>query len=643
GGLRDIQAPGWVGWVLGATVAPASGSSRDLPEGLAGEGWSHGVHALAAQGFLRDGDVQRLRDARDLLLDARVALHRVSGGKSEQLTLQDQDAVAQLLGVSDSDVLLRSIGEAARAVTWIGTDLWTRLRSAERGPTGRGPGEHRVNDLVTLRDGRVWLARDATIDAATALAVAARAAELGAPFERDTLERLATLNEVEWTPTAREEFIALLRAGRGAIPVFETLDHEALLVRLLPEWAHVRARPQRNAYHRFTVDRHSLEAVAECVAVLDDAVVDQAGGPDRGFDARVAGQARPDVLLLAALLHDVGKGRPGDHSVVGVEYARAIAERIGLDDQGTDELSWLVRNHLLLADTATRRDLSDETTISRFGEAVATTERLDALYVLTLGDSRATGPAAWSTSKAALVRELYSKTRQWLTDGVVQSDTVRADQLLAEFADLRAARVPAVRWQEAGHGMLRCVVVAPDRTGLLATVTGSLTLLGFDVEHAAAFTDDGGMAVETFTGAHRFGRLDTDDERARASAAVLAALDGDVGLDQGLRDRAQRYRTAVTRPDQRNIRVTIDNDASKAATLVEVFAPDDVGVLARVAAVFAGLGLDVGQAIVSTHGDRVVDVFYLRDARGAKIVDDRTLDELRSTVLERLASEVSLD
>ncbi len=599
--------------------------------------------ALVAQGYLRKGDVQRLRDARDLLLDARVALHRVSGGKTDQLTLQDQDAVAELLGVSDADTLVRSIGEAARAVVWIGTDMWTRLRSSERGPSGRGPGEHRVDDLVTLRDGRVCLLRTASIDAATVLHVAARAAELRAPFERDTLERLATLDVVEWTPEARDQFIALLRVGHPAIPVFETLDHEGLLVRLLPEWAHVRGRPQRNAYHRFTVDRHSLEAVAECVAVLDDAVTGRVGGPDDGFDGRVACHTRSTSCCWQRCCTTWARG------------ARATIRWWGSSTRERSQRGSVSMSRALMISPGwcaitcswptPRRDvdLSDEVTISRFGREAATTERLELLYVLTLGDSRATGPAAWGGPKAALVRELFSKTRHWLEDGVMRSDTARADELFVEFADARAAREPVVRWQNAGHGMLRCIVVAPDQIGLLAAVTGTLTLLGFDVEHAAAFTDDAGMAIETFTGSHRFGRLGSDEERAEAAATVIASLAGDVELDQPLRDRAQRYRTAVTRPEQRNVRVTVDTDASESATIVEVFAPDDVGVLARVAAVFAELGCDVSQAMVSTHGDRVVDVFYLRDATGGKIVDERTLDSLRATVLNRLASAVALD
>ncbi len=211
--------------------------------------------------------------------------------------------------------------------------------------------------------------------------------------------------------------------------MFESLDHVGLLVRLLPEWEHVRARPQRNAYHRFTVDRHSLEAVAECAALLD---ADDPLGV--GFDGDIARAARPDVLLLAALLHDIAKGRPGDHSVVGGRLARDVAIRIGVDDAGADDLAWAVRNHLLLADTATRRDLGDERTITRFADEVGDVTRNALLYALTIGDSRATGPAAWSASKAALVRELFVKADALLR--AVDADAVAPSDPRAELAEL---------------------------------------------------------------------------------------------------------------------------------------------------------------------------------------------------------------
>ena len=470
------------------------------------------------------------------------------------------------------------------------------------------------------------------------------------------------MDVVDWTDDARAAFIALLSTGRNAIGVFETLDHVGVLVRLFPEWEHVRARPQRNAYHRFTVDRHSLEAVAECAALLDPD--DPVGA---GPDGDVARRARADVLLLGALLHDIGKGRPGDHSDVGAAIARDVATRIRLDDAGIEELIWLVQHHLLLADTGTRRDLNDEVTITRFARAVGDAGRLDLLYALTLGDSRATGPAAWSSNKAQLLRELWVKTNAALEEGTVVSAPVAehraalraligddADEYLdampaaygAAFAPDELARHRALvlagdlamEWSAISGVSLTCTVVAPDRTGLLATVAGTLALLGFDISAASGYSHRNGMAIEVFSGTDRFDRVVTDADRARAREMLASALAGTLALDEQLAERTRRYRSTASAPDESEVRVLVDLEASAFATVVEVHAPDDVGLLARVAAVFAALDLDVSQAIVSTVGDRVVDVFYLRDAYGQKFTDPVTLDDLRASVLAHVTS-----
>jgi len=474
-------------------------------------------------------------------------------------------------------------------------------------------------------------ARPGPIDATTILRAGAEAARRGVPIDRESLERMRRLDSAQWVGDARESFVSLLRAGRGAVPVFEALDQVGVLVALLPEWEHVRARPQRNAYHRFTVDRHLLEAVAECAALLDD----------RGFDGDVARRSRPELLLLGALFHDIGKGMPGDHSVVGADLARHALTRLGFDEHGAEIVAWLVRHHLLLAETATRRDLGDRETIMRVGRTVHDTERLDLLYALTVGDSRATGPAAWSTAKAALLRQLFVETDTLLEQGVVagsQGDERRA--ALDRHRDLLARGELALEWTALDEG-LECVVVAPDRTGLLATVTGVLALHGYDIQAASAYGDDDrGMALEVYRGHDRFGRLD-DAGRAAVAADVRAAIEGRLPLRARLEERIRRYARS-DRGDGGNVHILFDLEASSAATVVEVHAPDAVGLLARIAAVFADFDLDVSAALVSTLGERVVDVFYVRDAHGAKPTEPRALERLRATLVARLTADALL-
>jgi [protein-PII] uridylyltransferase len=606
GGLRDLQSVAWAGCTLGDPG-----------------GWE----ALVARGYLLPQDPDRLAAARARLLDIRVALHRVTGSRSDVLTLQEQDAVAHETGATDADVLVRELAGDARRVAWITNDVYDRLLAGERGPGGRLARRDRVvADGVLVRDGRIAFTADAAVDGALVLRAAAASAELGAPFDRASLERCQTLADVAWDDDARASLVALLRAGRRAVPVFEALDQAGVLTRLLPEWEHVRFLPQRNAYHRFTVDRHLLEAVAECAALLDDG----------GLDGEVARRARADVLLLAALLHDLGKGMEGDHSEVGAEAAVAVARRIRLDEAGVATLDWLIRNHLVLAQTATRRDLSEESTITRFGRLVGTAERLDLLYALTVGDSRATGPAAWGPAKAALVRELFLKTDSLLEQGVVGSglDEHRRDTL-ERYADLLARRELAVSWGDRDDGLIECAVAAPDRTGLLARVAGVLALFGFDIRDAAGYIDDG-MALEVFDGADRFGRLADPAGRDTVAATLRDAMTGDLPLEEQLRARIRRYRMP---PAAGDVAVVVDQEASPSATVLEVHAPDHVGLLAQVAATFADLGVDVRTAKVATLGERVVDVFYLHDAAGNKVVDRLALDQLKATLIARLTSE----
>ncbi len=214
---------------------------------------------------------------------------------------------------------------------------------------------------------------------------------------------------------------------------------------------------------------------------------------------------------------------------------------------------------------------------------------------------------------------------------------------MARHRELLAAKARALDWAALPDGRLRCTLVEPDRTGLLATAAAALALVGFDIDTAAAFSHPDGMALEVFTGADRFGRLGDDDDRAAAAETINAALDGATDLDEQLRARTRRYRQTDHGSSDRDVRVLVDTEASAYATVVEVHAPDDIGLLARVASVFVDLGLDVAQAIVSTVGDRVVDVFYLRDPSGIRFADRHAVDALRATLFTRLTTVVTLD
>ncbi|MGH8978634.1 MAG: HD domain-containing protein, partial [Acidimicrobiia bacterium] len=476
------------------------------------------------------------------------------------------------------------------------------------------------------------------------------------PFERATLARLRTMEDPTWDVWERAAFLRLLRAGAGAISVFEALDHEGVLVRLLPEWAHVRSRPQRNAYHRFTVDRHLLEAVAQCAVLLD------AGDRrDGGFDGVVARACRrPELLLLGALLHDIGKGHPGDHSEVGADIAMGVMRRIGLDSEGREIVTWLVRNHLLMADIAMRRDLSDATVADNLAAICSgDAERLRLGYLLTVGDSRATGPAAWGTTKAALLRDLFVKVAAAIERGnaaavaddrrIALAERIGVDESNALLARLPAAYLltydvddivehvklldaaPAVRFQTDGD-RVSITIAATDRPRLLATLAGALTASGLDVIEANVFGTTDGLALDAFGATDPFGRL--EDGFDRVERMLLDALDGTFDVDRRVAERSRDYRKVGA--ERGPTLVDVDLEESATDTLIEVHTDDEIGLLYRLAVTLADLDLDVRVAKVSTLGARVVDVFYVRTARGEKLVDAARLDALRDALVARL-------
>jgi [protein-PII] uridylyltransferase len=516
---------------------------------------------------------------------------------------------------------MADVAAAARLIAWTSDDAWGRIRSSLRGPTGRvARRDHSLALGVVLRDGEVALAPDVDPrgDRVLLLRLAAAAAQAGAPIARTTLERMAAdgtgpggdAGTDVWRDDARHALLTLLGAGAGAIPVFEALDQRGLLVRILPEWEPVRSRPQRNAYHRFTVDRHLCEAVAGA-AVLARRV------------------ARPDLLLVGAWLHDLGKGYPGDHTDAGVELMARIAPRMGFSERDAAVLVTLVRHHLLLADAATRRDITDAATIDAVARAVGDHDTLEVLAALTEADSRATGDTAWSPWKEELVIELV-----WRVGAALQG------------APPEPSRFPSAAHRalldEAGDGVLvhaddpLVSVVAPDRPGLFARVTGTLALHGLDVLAADAWSTDDGRALEEFRVEHAFGAA---VDWSRFEADLRRALDDRLDLDGALAERARRYlNRAPLAATHAEPRVIVQPAASDRATVVEVRAPDGVGVLYRITRAIARLGLDVRTARIATLGHEVVDSFYLCDASGSPIRDDHVLRQLEAAVLASLAA-----
>jgi [protein-PII] uridylyltransferase len=462
-------------------------------------------------------------------------------------------------------------------------------------------------------------------DPAIVLRLARVAAHRDVPIGRSTLARLAVETDPDdwaarWPSDALDELVGLLRQGHRAIDVLESLDQTGVLTRLLPEWSTVRSRPQRNAYHRYTVDRHLWEAAANAAALAD----------------RVR---RPDLLVLGALFHDLGKGAPGDHIVAGMALVRTVGPRLGLDETAVDTLVRLVEHHLLLPDVAVRRDLADPATIRLVRDAVGDADTLHLLHALTEADSLATGPSAWGTWKEQLVAELVKRTAETLDGADVHAAVagVRSFPDEATLAEM-ALGTTSVRLEPDGgdgaDGTERITVVSPDRPGTLARVAGALSLRGLDVLTAWAYSGElgaGPMAASRFRVAPPRPGLDWGP----IEGDLRRALAGELAIEARLAQRAETYRRRKPRqaapagPPS----VSFHDDASDMATVIEVRAPNRLGVLHRIAKALADVGLDIRHATVQSLGEEVVDTFYVRNAHGGLVTDEFHRREIERAVL----------
>jgi [protein-PII] uridylyltransferase len=543
----------------------------------------------------------------------------VTGRRSDRLVFQEQDEVAKVAGLLDADALLRALAGAGRTISYA---VDHTFRQAERGAAagrpfqaGTQPRARRrrterrpLADGVVEQDGEVVLARsaDPACDPVLLLRAAAAAAQAGLPLAPRTLNRLAACPSLPlpWPAQARDALIALLGAGQAAVGVWEALDQEGLVTSLLPDWERVRNRPQRNPLHRFTVDRHLVETAARAAALTREV-------------------SRPDLLLLAAFLHDIGKGWPGDHSVSGAVVARDVASRAGFPSADVDLVSATVQHHLLLPQTATRRDLDDPATVARVAEAVGSRALLELLHAVAIADGQATGAAAWTEWKANLVADLVGRVSAQLAGQPPPAPPSPSPEQLG----LALGGVPAAL---VGDGEV--TVVAPDRPGLLWQAAGVLALHRLLVRSANVTVHEG-TALTLLRVAPEFG--DPPDP-AVVAADLRRMLAGRLDPAERLRRRSRAQ--PPPRPGVPPPRVTLVDDASAEATVVEIRAHDEPGLLWRMGRALGDCGLDVRAARVETLGAEAVDVFYVVDGAGRRVKDLRLRGQIAAQVLEALTS-----
>ena len=557
----------------------------------------------------------RVAESEALIANVRDVLHGENPKSRDQLLLTEQDRVSLALGFSDADALMLEIAKAARAVDYLMDLTWHRIDSNDGASWFRRKKNQSIdqglvilNSEVTIEDGY-----DISNDSAIGLRAASTAAQRGLPLSIDACVLLSEKFKAlpnPWPKSALNDLVSLIGAGASMIRVFEALDQDGIIEKWIPEWSHVRFLPQRNVLHRHTVDRHMLETAVHAAALTRTVT-------------------RPDLLLVSALFHDIGKGFPNkDHSEYGEELIKPLAKRLGFEEKDCETIALLVREHLLLSAVATRRDLDDPATISFVVEKIKDPESLQLLHALSISDGEATGKGAWSEWKAGLVSTLVTKCLAAMAGikPVSQPDLVPTQSITEDISI-------TILSNENSLGALDNIeieIVAKDQTGLLSAVAGLMTISRFNVRSAKTRTTNE-IAVMRWV-------VELDANAQMPSAEKLTeqlkrALSGELDLGRKIEERIVNYRKYPGIPTPPPV-VFAANDLATNATIVEVRMHDRPGILFNVTRAISRFGVDIKSAIVSTLGAEAFDTLYVTDLEGQPLTGERA--QLLATKVENI-------
>ncbi|MEY2850487.1 MAG: hypothetical protein RJA96_358 [Actinomycetota bacterium] len=587
---------GELAYLLEPDLKEARGGLRDI----------QALRAIALSGMVTV-PLEKISWAESTLNNVRESLHIASGRGKDRLLFQEQDKVAELLKYADADAMMGDVARAARSVDYLLDYTWHTLEHKGKDGLGRILKRPRV---ATVAKNVSASNREIVIDTFTSfnedpvvgLRAAATAAQLGLPLSLDTCTELSeALKKGEgvlsnpWPREARELLIALIGAGEAMVGIFEILDQEEIIFHWIPEWMSVRSLPQRNALHRHTVDRHMVETAVHAAALTRKV-------------------QRPDLLLFAALFHDIGKGTQEDHSERGVRLIEPIAQRIGFDAKDIEVLKNLVLHHLLLSSTATRRDLDDPATIASVVSVIPDVNTLELLHALSIADGEATGSAGWSEWKATLVNDLVQRVKRAMAGAeVAQQPEVSLEQIAqAEKGVLRVT----LEEHSSGYAV---EVISPDKPGLLSIVAGVFNISRLDVKSARTKTLGNSAVMYWIVTPEPHAPEITD---TKLHELIAAALVDSKDVEEKLFARAAAYASIPTIPVP-DPEVEIFTDAATDATVIEVRSHDRPGLLFRIGAAITQSKIDIRSAIVTTLGAEAIDTLYVTELTGGPLSSER--------------------
>jgi [protein-PII] uridylyltransferase len=606
--LERHQRSGELAYLLEPDLKEARGGLRDITA----------IRAIERASVIAV-PVEKISVAESLLANVREALHTVSGRNKDKLIFQEQDQVAAHLGYPDADQLMAEVAQAARSVDYVLDSTWYRLDHKGRDSSGKFFKKIRSTPIsrnisVSNKEVVIGIDADFSADPVIGLRAAASAAQLGLPLSLDSLERLTAslsagigLLPNPWPREARENLITLIGAGPAMVQIFEALDQEEIIFHWIPEWRSVRSLPQRNVLHRHTVDRHMVETAVHAAALTREV-------------------HRPDLLLFSALFHDIGKGTEEDHSDRGVKLIEPIASRIGFSREDIETIKLLVKHHLLLAATATRRDLDDPATIASVVDVIPDLQTLELLHALSIADGEATGRAAWTDWKASLVAELVAKVKSALTDNTVaqQPEISESQMRKAESGNL------AVKLENRGD-VYALEIVVQDKPGLLSTIAGVLNVLRLDVRSARTKSYGASAVMEWIVSPDPHAPPLTEQNLQREIADALISK---TSLEQRINERVAAYAQLPSIPVPAPI-VDTFLAAATDATVIEVRSHDRPALLFGIGDAITKCNIDIRSAIVTTLGAEAIDTLYVTEINGGALSHERAFEvaqKLRSAL-----------
>ena len=672
GGLRDLHTLYWLAKYLYRV--------KDVGE-------------LAGTGIISKMAWRRFQKAQSFLWTVRCHLHYLTGRAEDRLTFDVQPEIAARMGYADR-AGSRGVERFMKHFFLVAKDVGdlTRLFCALAEEQQKRKPKIRLGKLLFLKrsnvagfkvDGdrlNVTAPDQFATEPVAMIRLFHTALEHGLDIHPQALDLVhRNLKRIDATlradPEANRLFMAILTSRKNPEVALRLMNEAGVLGKFIPDFGRVVAQMQYDMYHVYTVDEHTVQAIGILHAIENGELKEEVPTSSEIIHKVVS----RDALYLSVLLHDIAKGRNGDHSVLGAEVAMKLGPRFGLSDQETETVAWLVREHLSMSRVAFKRDIEDIKTIGDFVAKVQSPERLRLLLCLTVADIRAVGPTVWNGWKGGLLRELFNRSLEMMMGGLAEAreHRVRAakDALSKELAGqgwtapdveahlargyanywtgfdtathVRHARL--IRQAESGRSPLtvdskvdtfravtEITVYTSDHPGLFSQIAGAMSVSGANIVDAKIVTMADGMALDTFwVQDPDGGPFQSPPKLAKLASAIEQVLSGRMRLDRELAAKRGKLptRTAVFKVPPR---VMIDNKASASYTLIEVNGRDRTGLLYDVTSAMTQSGLQIVSAHISTYGERVVDVFYVKDVFGMKVEHDRKIEQVRDNLLRAL-------